>query len=62
MRNNKILKEEIFEFVDKNQPVGLGEILAGLSLSHFSGARVVLDLIKENKLNYSSPGKKIVVG
>lgn len=31
MRNNKILEEEIIEFVRLNQPVGLGHILAGLN-------------------------------
>ncbi|MGQ1908443.1 hypothetical protein ACT3CE_01520 [Marinifilum sp. RC60d5] len=61
MEDREVLREEIYDFVNENQPVGLGEILAGLNLSHFSGARVVLNLIKENKLNYLSPGKKIVV-
>ncbi|MDQ2178692.1 hypothetical protein [Marinifilum sp. D714] len=61
MRSNKILKEEIIEFVRLNQPVGLGHILAGLNLSHYSGAKIVLELIQKEKLKYSDSGKRILI-
>ncbi|WP_321306860.1 hypothetical protein [Marinifilum fragile] len=61
MRSNKILEEEIMEFVRLNQPVGLGHILAGLNLSHYSGAKIVLELIKKEKLKYSDMGKRIMI-